>query len=507
MGVVKSTSQAHGTKMATGTATAAKEGKQEAGNKQPEPAPLYAKREKVHPKRVWGFYRKLKWVALIVLLAIYYIAPWLRWDRGPGVPDQAFLIDMPARRAYFLNIEIWPQEVYYLAGILICAALGLFLATSLFGRVWCGFACPQTVWTDFFVWVERFVEGDRAARIRLDKAPWSFDKFRKRTVKHIIWLLISLVTGGAWIMYFTDAPTLMKDIANLQVSGNVLFFTGLFTATTYLLAGFAREQVCTYMCPWPRIQSAMLDEDSMIVTYEAWRGEPRAKPARDGNYENRGHCIDCDNCVVVCPTGIDIRDGNQLECIGCGLCIDACNNVMDKLGLPPNLIAYDSTSRQRARAEKKKTRIRFVRPRTILYALLMLVGFSVMGYALTTRSHLDVSVLRDRNPLFVQLKDGSIRNGYTLKILNKTQKDQSYVLEVVGLENAQMKVTGHDEVGRRLWLTAEPDSVKTYKLYVTAPRNKLAGESTDIQFVLSEFNKLEERETAVKDSVFIGPEE
>lgn len=474
---------------------------------QPEPGPLYAKREKVHPKRVWGLYRKLKWVALIVLLGIYYIAPWLRWDRGPGVPDQAFLIDMPARRAYFLWIEIWPQEVYYIAGILICGALGLFLATSLFGRVWCGFACPQTVWTDFFVWVERFVEGDRAARIRLDKAPWSFDKFRKRTVKHLLWLLISLLTGGAWIMYFADAPTLVRDIVNLEVSGNILFFTGLFTATTYLLAGFAREQVCTYMCPWPRIQSAMLDEESMIVTYEAWRGEPRAKPARDGNYDNRGHCIDCDNCVVVCPTGIDIRDGNQLECIGCGLCIDACNNVMDKLGLPKNLIAYDSTSRQNARAEGKTAKIRFVRPRTIVYALLMLIGVSTMGYALSTRAHLDVSVLRDRNPLFVQLKDGSIRNGYTIKILNKTQIEQSYVLTIDGLDNAEMKVTGHDEEGNRLWLTADPDSVKTYKVYVTAPRESLAGESTEIRFSVSEFNNLEGRETALKDTVFMGPKE
>ncbi len=504
MGIVKTSGQAQEGKVMT-NAMAGKEETAGGGGNAPELAPLYAKREKVHPKRVWGLYRKLKWVALIVLLAIYYIAPWLRWDRGPGVPDQAFLIDMPARRAYFLSIEIWPQEVYYLAAILICGALGLFLATSLFGRVWCGFACPQTVWTDFYVWVERFVEGDRAARIRLDKAPWSFDKIRKRVVKHFIWLLIALLTGGAWIMYFADAPTLVKEVMNLEVSGNVLFFTGLFTATTYLLAGFAREQVCTYMCPWPRIQSAMLDEDSMIVTYEAWRGEPRSKPARDGNYENRGHCIDCNNCVVVCPTGIDIRDGNQLECIGCGLCIDACNNVMDKLDLPRNLIAYDSTNRQHARSEQKKTRIRFVRPRTIFYAILMIIGFSVMGYSLTTRSFLDVSVLRDRNPLFIQLKDGSIRNGYTLKILNKTQQEQSYVLEIKGLDQAQMKVTGHDDVGARLQLKAEPDSVKTYKLYVTAPKAALSGQSTDMQLVLSEVDKDGSHESVVKDSVFIGP--
>ena len=469
-------------------------------------APLYAKREKVHPKRVWGFYRKLKWVALILLLGIYYIAPWLRWDRGPNAPDQAFLVDMPARRAYFLGIEIWPQEVYYLAGILIVACFLLFLATSLFGRVWCGFACPQTVWTDFFVWVERFVEGDRAARIRLDKAPWSFDKLRKRVIKHVIWLLISLVTGGAWIMYFTDAPTLVSDLVSFRASGNVLFFVGLFTGTTYLLAGFAREQVCTYMCPWPRIQSSMLDEDSLIVTYEAWRGEPRAKPAKDGNYDNRGHCIDCNNCVVVCPTGIDIRDGNQLECIGCGLCIDACNNVMEKLNLPTELITYDSINRQVARAEGRSVKYRIFRLRTWIYSLLMLAAAGTMAYGLATRSHLEVNVLRDRNPLYVTLKDGSVRNGYTFKILNKATKPRRYKLTLIGLDLGDMKVVGHDAVGKELTLTAPPDAVKAYRIFVRAPKSGLQGESTPFKFHLREIeDEGGAREKVTYQAVFRGP--
>lgn len=470
-------------------------------------APLYAKRVKVHPKRVWGNFRKLKWAALVVLLAIYYIAPWIRWDRGPNAPDQAFLIDMPARRAYFLWIEIWPQEVYYIAGLLIIGAIGLFFVTSLFGRVWCGFTCPQTVWTDLFIWVERLVEGDRGARMRLDKSPWSFEKIRKRVVKHFIWIVISLLTGGAWIMYFTDAPTFVHDLINFDVSGNTLFFIGLFTATTYTLAGFMREQVCTYMCPWPRFQSAMLDEDTLIVTYEAWRGEPRDKPARDGNYDNRGHCIDCGQCVAVCPTGIDIRDGNQLECIGCALCVDACNDVMKKVGLPPNLITYDAISRQNQRAEGNPPKFRLIRPRTVIYAILLCIAIGVMGYALVTRSYLDVNVVPDRNPLFVTLKDGSIRNGYTFKILNKAQRPRDYVLETKGVTGATMIVVGQDEEGPALALTAPSDSVKTYKIYVIVPREYVAGEVTDLKFVLTEYDDFGAHESVEYTAKFRGPKQ
>ncbi len=470
-------------------------------------APLYAARERIHPKRVWGMYRKFKWLAMGLLLGMYYIAPWLRWDRGPSAPDQAFLIDMPARRAYFLWIEIWPQEVYYFAGILIIAAFGLFLATALLGRVWCGFTCPQTVWTDLFIWVERIIEGDRSNRIRLDKAPWSVEKIRKRIVKHTIWLLISLFTGGAWIMFFTDAPTLVKDIINLNISGNIILFVGLFSGITYLLAGFAREQVCTYMCPWPRIQASMLDEDSLIVTYERWRGEPRAKPTRDADYDNRGHCIDCNNCVVVCPTGIDIRDGNQLECIGCGLCIDACNNVMDKINLPHGLITYDSVNRSNARAENKVVKYRLFRMRTILYSLLMLVSFVVMFYSLATRNHLEVNVLADRNPLFVTLKNGSIRNGYTFKILNKSTQPRKYILWVENLDGAAINAVGIDTLGNGeiLSLSATADAVMAYRIYVKSPRKSLTGENTDYQFHLKEIDMVGEQEEVIYNAIFHGP--
>ena len=466
----------------------------------PENQPLYAARKKIHPKSVSGLFRKLKWAAVIILLAIYYIAPWLRWDRGLSAPDQAFLIDMPNRRAYFLWIEIWPQEVYYIAGLLIMGAVGLFFATALLGRVWCGFSCPQTVWTDLFMWVERLIEGDRGARIRLDKAGFSFEKLWKRTAKHASWILISLLTGGAWVMYFNDAPTLVRDVIHFDLTGNQLFFIGLFTATTYALAGFAREQVCTYMCPWPRFQASMLDEDTMIVTYEKWRGEPRAKPARDGNYEDRGHCIDCGQCVAVCPTGIDIRDGNQLECIGCALCIDACNAVMEKVGLPKDLITYDSVNRQNARAAGKPVKRRFFRPRTFIYMAVLAIVAGVFFFTLSTRSHLDMNVIPDRNPIFVKLKDGSIRNGFTLRILNKTLRPRYFILTVDGLPDFKIALQEQDTEGQQTDLVVAEDSVRTVKAFVTVPESVLSDTTMDFNFVLIE-------NVADDGSVFGGPVE
>jgi len=472
---------------------------------QREKLPLYTPRVKVFPKKVSGIIRRAKWAALIVLLSIYYIAPWLRWDRGPGVPDQAFLIDMPNRRGYFLWIEIWPQEVYYLAGLLLIGAFGLFLATALLGRVWCGFTCPQTVWTDLFMWVERVVEGDRGARIRLDNGPWTMEKIAKRTAKHTAWILISLLTGGAWIMYFNDAPTLVQDILHFELAPSVLFFIGLFTATTYLLAGFAREQVCTYMCPWPRFQSAMFDEDSLIVTYEAWRGEPRG-PVRKGQaWDDRGDCVACNQCIAACPTGIDIRDGSQLECIGCGLCIDACNEVMDRVGRPHNLITYDSINRQNARARGESLPYRFVRPRTLMYlALLLIVGGAII-YGLWSRPVLETSVLRDRSPLFVRLSDGSIRNGYTFKILNKQRADQAYLLELEDLPGASMSVVGQHGAGGVVNLVAAPDTVTSYHIYVRVPRSSLKGEATNFAFRLIQVPMVPGSAKATHEVVFRGP--
>ncbi len=460
--------------------------------------PLYASRIKVYAKAVRGRFRQIKWAVLIALLGIYYVVPWLRWDRGPGVPDQAVLIDMPGRRAYFFWIEIWPQEIYYLTFVLMLGAFGLFLATSVGGRVWCGFTCPQTVWTDLFMWVERVIEGDRGARIRLDKAPLSRTKILRKGAKHAAWLLIAALTGGAWIMYFNDAPTVTRALLTGEASFAQYFFFGLFTATTYLLAGFAREQVCTYMCPWPRFQAALLDRDSYVVTYERWRGEPRAPHKKGQTWEGRGDCIACNNCVAVCPVGIDIRDGLQLECIGCGLCVDACNDVMDRIGRPRELITLDTERNQQLRIQGLPPTTRILRPRTLIYAaILLLIGIGVL-IGLTARSSVDINVLHDRNPLFVTLSDGSIRNGYTIKILNKSHAERQYALEVGGVPGATLSVLGEEG----LVLPAKPDTVATYRVYVTAPRTALGEKAEDLTFELTDRSSGAE---AKHKSVFRGP--
>jgi len=468
---------------------------------------LYAPRVRVYPKAVAGRFRALKWRLLALWLAIYYVLPWIRWDRGPNAPDQAVLLDLTNRRGYFFFIEIWPQEVFYLTGILILAAVGLFLVTSLAGRVWCGYACPQTVWTDLFMWVERKIEGDRNARIKRDNGPLTAEKAARKVAKHAAWLAIAFLTGGAWIMYFVDAPTVVSDFFRGTADEYTYFFIGLFTATTYLLAGWAREQVCTYMCPWPRFQSAMFDEDTLIVTYRKWRGEPRGKlvkaadPTADEG-SRLGDCIDCGQCVAVCPTGIDIRDGNQLECIGCALCIDACNPVMAKLGRAPNLIGYDTERRILARAESKPIpRYRLIRPRTLLYSLLFAgVGIAMLG-VLLTRSDADISVLHDRNPLFVTLSDGSVRNGYTLKILNKERQPRVFRLAFKGVDGVQVRVVGA-AAGDGADLKAGPDTVTTYQIYVAAPSEKLASERNDVSFVVTD---IAGGTTATRHTWFYGP--
>jgi len=316
---------------------------------------LYKAREPIYPKLVSGNFRTVKWLVLIFALAVYYILPWLRWDRGPNAPDQAVLADFAGGRFYFFFLEIWPQEIYYITGLLILSALALFLVTSLFGRVWCGYACPQTVWTDLFIAVERIFEGDRNARIRLDRAPLSFNKAWRKVGKHIVWLLISFATGGALIMYYHDAPSLFSNFFTGHADVSAYVFAGILTFTTYALAGTMREQVCTYLCPWPRIQAALTDEDALNVTYRWDRGEPRGKHKKGTSWDDRGDCIDCNACVVACPVGIDIRHGDQLECIHCALCIDACDDIMKRVERPTGLIGYDTTKNVQARADGIKT--------------------------------------------------------------------------------------------------------------------------------------------------------
>jgi len=478
---------------------------QVASRQEQRQSPLYKGRVEVYAKAIKGRFRTIKWWALVVLLGVYYLAPWIRWQRPGDVPDQAILVDMAGRRLYFFWIEIWPQEVYYLTGILVLAAFGLFLATALLGRVWCGFTCPQTVWTDLFMAVERRIEGDRNQRMRFDRKPWTSDKILKKTLKHAIWLLIALATGGAWIMYFNDAPTVIVDFFTGEAGAAVYFFAGLFTTTTYLLAGHAREQVCTYMCPWPRIQGALIDEDTLAVTYERWRGEPRGKHKKGQSWEGRGDCVDCRQCVAVCPMGIDIRDGFQMECIGCGLCIDACNDVMAKVDRPLNLITYDSERNQERRAEGAAPVYRFVRPRTLLYAGILVLVAAIMVGTLAMRRASDVSIIPQRNPLFVTLADGSIRNGYTLRLINKAHEPRRFELALGDAAlTPTFSVPGRGDGARSVVLEAPADGVGSHRVYLTLPEDEVAGASMPVELVLRDpAGDL----TMRHETVFRGPEE
>jgi cytochrome c oxidase accessory protein FixG len=479
------------------------------------PAPLYATRQKVYPKAVKGTVRRAKWLILTLCLALYYAVPLLRWDRGPGMPDQAVLVDITSGRLFFFFIEIWPQEVYYLTGLLVLAAIGLFAATSLFGRVWCGFACPQTVWTDLFMWVERRIQGDRNARRKLDLQPWTGEWLRKKAITHAVWLGIAMATGGAWIMYFNDALEMTPRFFTGQASLEVYVFFGLFTATTYLLAGWAREQVCTYMCPWPRFQAAMLDENSLVVTYRDWRGEPRGKLKGEGH----GDCVDCMACVHVCPTGIDIRDGQQMECIGCGLCIDACDDVMGKLGRQKGLIAFETLTNlaaseaaakplppgpaRQACGMQARTPLKIIRPRTLLYAGVLGLVVAVMAGSWALRQTTSLAVLRDRAPNFVRLSDGGVRNGYALKLGDKTRDIESYALVLEAPAGLQMVVqdAALDAQGRPV-LTTRPDGISQWRALVTAPPGLKLPENVPVTFKLLDARGRAEVSTA---SVFMGP--
>ena len=435
----------------------------------PKPPPLYKPRDPIHPKLVHGKFRALKWALMIGMLTIYYGTPWLRWPRPAGAPQQAVLVDFAHARFYFGPIHLWPQEVYYITGLLVIAALALFLSNALFGRLWCGDACPQTVWTDLYIYVERLFEGDRNARLRMDGQPMSLGKAWRKTGKHAVWLLIAGATGGAWIFYFEDAPTLWGQFWSGVAPLTAYTSFVILTFTTYIMAGMMREQVCIYMCPWPRIQGAMLDADSLQVTYRRDRGEPRGAHKKDASWEGRGDCIDCLQCVVACPTGIDIRNGGQLECINCALCIDACDEIMLKVGRPTGLIAYDTDAAVAAREAGKPAVYRLVRARTIYYAGALAIVSGVMLYGLTHRSPVDLHVVRDRNPMFVRLHDGSIRNGFTLEVSNRTLLPQTYRITFAGPAGAQLKTPGTPAAPGGLTVAVDPDAVRAVRILVSAP--------------------------------------
>ncbi|MBB6124856.1 cytochrome c oxidase accessory protein CcoG [Sphingobium subterraneum] len=436
---------------------------------------LYAARKGVYPKRIDGPFRRFKWLVMLVTLAIYYGTPWIRWDRGPYAPDQAVLVDLAHRRFYMFQIEIWPHEFYYVAGLLIMAGIGLFLVTSAVGRAWCGYACPQTVWTDLFQHVDRLIDGERNAQIRLANAPWTLGKVARRALKVAIYLTIAFWTGGAWIMYFADAPTLTHDFWTGQAAPVAYGTVAVLTATTFVLGGFMREQVCIYMCPWPRIQTAMMDEKSLMVTYKDWRGEPRGSTkkalAQPGAF---GDCVDCNQCVAVCPTGIDIREGPQIGCITCALCIDACDHVMQQVGRPRGLIDYctlEDVAAEKAGEAPRPVWKTLLHPRTLIYFGVWSAIGAAMLFSLGQRTRLDLAVQHERSPLYVQLSDGTIRNNYTLKVRNMETRPRRVAIGVSGLAGAELWTeTGRRETAtRRVELALAPDSVTRVRLFVAAP--------------------------------------
>jgi cytochrome c oxidase accessory protein FixG len=439
---------------------------------------LYATRQKIYPKLVHGSFRRIKWGLLFATLGIYYMIPWVRWERGPGMPTQAVLLDMEHERFFLFGLEIWPQEFYFVTGLLVLAALSLYLVTALAGRVWCGYFCPQTVWTDLMVAVERFWQGDRSERIRLDKEPWGARKLIEKSMTHASWLLIAMATGGAFVFYFADAPTLAGQLLTGTAPEPAYIFIAILTFTTYLLGGIAREQVCIYMCPWPRIQGAMIDKDSFLVSYRDGRGEPRGPMQKHAAVQTNGDCIDCKACIAVCPMGIDIRDGAQLECIQCALCIDACNDIMAKINRPRNLIGYATIAGLAAELNGQTSPPRLARPRTLLYAGLIAVVGLIMLAALQARSTLELNVLADRNPLFVRLKDGGIRNGYTLKISNKTQATKVFQIKLENLDGAHLALEPQQDATTPC-ITVPPDAVSDVRAFVSMPPSALKIFKTD----------------------------
>lgn len=381
----------------------------------------YAPHQKIYPREVSGTFSTLRISAAWVLLGLFYILPWIPWGER-----QAILFDLPARKFYLFGLTIWPQDFIFLAWLLVIAALSLFFFTAVAGRLWCGYACPQTVWTEVFLWMERVTEGDRARRMKLDAAPWSSEKLVRKSAKQFLWVTFALWTGFTFVGFFTPITDLAARSITLSLGGWETFWVLFYGFATYGNAGFLREQVCKYMCPYARFQSAMFDRDTLIITYDQKRGEPRGGRRRgvDPRAAGLGDCTDCTLCVQVCPTGIDIRKGLQYECIACAACIDACDGVMDKMGYPRGLVRYDT---QHA-LDHETTRV--IRPRVVVYGVLLTLLITGFIAALAIRKPLALDVLHDRNTLYRNLDSGEIENVYLLKIMNKAEQPRRFVVSL-----------------------------------------------------------------------------
>jgi cytochrome c oxidase accessory protein FixG len=453
----------------------------------------------VIPQSVKGKYRTLKWRLLALCLTIYYVLPFLRWTRGEGQPDQAILFDLANVRFYLFWIEARAQELYYLTGLLVLATIILVLLNALAGRVWCGFLCPQTIWTDLFLLVERKLEGDRRQQMLALKQPLTLRRLIRRGVKHVLWLVIATATGGAFVLYFADAPTLLAELATGDAPMIAYGMLASLTFTTYAMAGFAREKVCTFMCPWPRLQGAIWDPEALTVTYRKHRGEQRmsAKKADLARAHGlpAGDCVDCNACVVVCPIGIDIREGPSIACINCGLCVDACDTTMARVHRPRGLIDFETwTNIERESKGDRRTPARLLRPKIIVIGLVGLVLLATMSLHLSNRATLSLLVIHDRNPVAVALSTGEVRNAYELRITNATTEEARFNLTASGNARLQIASPGLGETAAAgLPVVVPADALRKLRVIVTGHPD-LAG---DITFRL--VREADGKETAATD--------
>jgi cytochrome c oxidase accessory protein FixG len=446
---------------------------------------LYKKREKIYTRNIKGFFQKLRLFTGWPLLVGYFFIPWINWgDR------QAVLFDLPSRQFHIFGITFWPQDFVLLGWLLIISAFALFFITTWMGRVWCGYTCPQTVWTSIFMWIEQKTEGTRNARIKLDKAPWSKNKIIRKFLKHAMWAGFALITAVGFVGYFSPVRELVPAIFTFRLGPWEAFWLGFFTLTTYGNAGWLREQVCMYMCPYARFQSAMFDGDTLIVSYDSARGEKRGarKKAADYKSSGLGDCIDCQLCVQVCPTGIDIRDGLQYECINCALCVDACNDTMDKMGYERGLIRY-TTENKLTGSETHK-----LRPKLVGYGVALAIMIGLFMFTITGRTPLQVDILRDRGQLYRQTDEGLIENSYTIKVLNMSQKDMQYVISVAGDENLALKGDPRVNVAAGEIYTV-PVTVELDPAFLNKP-------NLDVIFTVTSTDK---SVRASEESRFIGP--
>ncbi len=448
---------------------------------------LYAKRQKIYPREVHGLFAGLRTMGVAALLGLYYIVPWLQWDER-----QAVLFDLPERKFYIFNMVFWPQDFFYLALLLIVAALALFFVTALAGRVWCGYACPQTVWTEAFLWIERKVEGSRPQQIKLDKQPNSFRKVRIKTTKHVIWLVFSIFTGLTFVGYFSPMRELSVDFLTFDNGPWETFWIYFYALATYGNAGWLREQVCLYMCPYARFQSAMFDPDTLIISFDESRGLPMGprKKTVDKVEAGLGDCIDCTICVQVCPTGIDIRKGLQYECIGCAACIDACDDVMDKMRYDRGLIRYTTENSLKGQGAH------VVRPRMVVYALILL-GITVGAfYSILARTPIGLDVIRDRNSLYRETNDGLIENVYIIKLLNMDTQDHSYTLTAEGMPELILKKD-------RAEIVVKSGEVAELPVRIQVDAYHLKQRSNKISFTLKAIGF--EELIVVEEARFLGP--